>query len=315
MDEVYVDDRRMKEQVVVLGREKGGCGVYVKRVKKGEELLRPGIKTVVSGSNPIEVVYRAREELLQDIKKGKKFSEEGEYLANDEEKKEERCPQGSKLDEEPLFLWVEGVELSTIEGNDTHGQATRATNVFEVHNIKGSTKVHPTVNNMEENAVQGFKTWQKKSKNISWKNLAITLLRIVEGNRRSTLCESWAVVTQIGSVTILLENLKVDGGNLVNHSNLVGSSFNFLGTGFSNDMWLKKVFRFQPFSSYTVKSSFVGNKGAATAESFVVTRTDEVRDLNLRISQNWAKRIQEEWKSLEEDLSYRPPPKPPDLKL
>ncbi|WVZ16419.1 hypothetical protein V8G54_009401 [Vigna mungo] len=71
----------------------------------------------------------------------------------------------------------------------------------------------------------------------------------------------------------------------------------------------------KPFSSYTVKSSFVGNKGATTAESVVATRTDEVRDVNLRISQNWAKRIQEEWKSLEEDLSYRPPPKPPDLKL
>ncbi|WVZ15410.1 hypothetical protein V8G54_012976, partial [Vigna mungo] len=37
------------------------------------------------------------------IKKGKKFSEEGDYLANDEEKKDERYPQGSKPDEEPLF--------------------------------------------------------------------------------------------------------------------------------------------------------------------------------------------------------------------
>ncbi|WVZ06584.1 hypothetical protein V8G54_019930 [Vigna mungo] len=159
---------------------------------------------------------------------------------------------------------------------------------------------------MEENAVQGFMTWQQKSKNLSWKNLATTLLRIVEGNRRSMLCESWAAVIQIGSVAILRENLKVDGGNPVNHSNLVGSSFNFPRTGFSHDMWLKKVFRFQPFSSYTVKSSFVGNKGTTTAESVVATRTDEVRD---------TKRIQEEWKSLEDDLSYRPPPKLPDLKL
>ncbi|WVZ20294.1 hypothetical protein V8G54_007616 [Vigna mungo] len=95
---------------------------------------------------------------LQNNKKGKKFFEEGEYLANDEEKKEERYPQSSKADEEPLFPWVERVELSTFEGNGTQGQTTRATDVFEVQNIKGSTKVHPTVNNMEENAVQGFKT-------------------------------------------------------------------------------------------------------------------------------------------------------------
>ncbi|WVZ05970.1 hypothetical protein V8G54_019316 [Vigna mungo] len=175
-------------------------------------------------------------ELLQDIKKGKKFSEEGEYLDNDEEKKEERCPQGSKPDEEPFFPWVEGVELSTIEGNGTQGQTTRAADVFEVQNIKGSTKIHPTINNMKENAVQG----------------------------RSMLFESWTVVTQIRSVIILRENLKVDG---------------------------------------------------ATAESVVAMTTDEVRDVNLRVSQNWAKRFHEEWKSLEEDLSYRPPPKPPDLKL
>ncbi|WVZ14820.1 hypothetical protein V8G54_012386 [Vigna mungo] len=50
-----------------------------------------------------------------------------------------------KGEEEPLFLWVEGVELSTFEGNNT-----------QVQNIKESTKVHPTVNNMEENAVQRF---------------------------------------------------------------------------------------------------------------------------------------------------------------
>ncbi|WVZ02921.1 hypothetical protein V8G54_023727 [Vigna mungo] len=172
------------------------------------------------------------------------------------EKKEERCPQGSKTDEEPLFPWVEGVELSTIEGNGTQGQTTRATDVFEVH---------PTV-----------KTWQQKSKNLSWKNMATTLLRIVEGNRRSMLCKSWATVTQIENVAIFRENLKVD----------------------------EKVFCFQPFSSYTVKSSFVGNKGATTTKRVVATRTDEVRDVNLRISQNWDKRIQEEWKSLEEDISY-----------
>ncbi|KOM37807.1 hypothetical protein LR48_Vigan03g118900 [Vigna angularis] len=136
-------------------------------MKKGGELLRPGVKTMVSRSNPVEVVYRSREQLLQDIKKGKKFSKEGEYLANDEEKNEERGPQDSKPDEEPPVPWVKGVELSTIEGNGTQGQTTRATDVFEVQNIKGSPKVHPTVNNMEENAVQGFKTWQQKSKNLS----------------------------------------------------------------------------------------------------------------------------------------------------
>ncbi|WVY98600.1 hypothetical protein V8G54_030751, partial [Vigna mungo] len=115
------------------------------------------------------------------------------------------------------------------------------------------------------------------------------------------LCESWATVTQIGSVTFLRESLKVDGGKPVNHSNLIGSSFNFPQTRFGNDMLLKKVFHFQPLSSYTVKSNFVGNKGATTADSVVATRVDEVKDEILRISQNWGKRIREEWKSLKED--------------
>ncbi|KOM48566.1 hypothetical protein LR48_Vigan07g227000 [Vigna angularis] len=64
-----------------------------------------------------------------------------------------------KSEEEPLFPWAGG-ELFTFERNGTQGQTTRATNVLEVHNNKGSTKVHLTVNNKEENAVQGFKTWQ-----------------------------------------------------------------------------------------------------------------------------------------------------------
>ncbi|KOM48488.1 hypothetical protein LR48_Vigan07g219200 [Vigna angularis] len=48
----------------------------------------------------------------------------------------------------------------------------------------------------------------------------------------------------------------------------------------------------------------------AVVESIVAIRTDEVKDEILRISENWAKRIQEEWKSLEEDL---PPSKSPNL--
>ncbi|WVZ08922.1 hypothetical protein V8G54_022268 [Vigna mungo] len=97
----------------------------------------------------------------------------------------------------------------------------------------------------------GCKTWHQKFKHLSWKNLAPTLLKIVEGNRRSSLCENWAAVTQ--------RSLQV---------------------------------------------------GGAAAKSVVATRADEVRVEILRTSQNWAKRIQEEWKSLEEDL---PPSKPPNL--
>ncbi|KOM51397.1 hypothetical protein LR48_Vigan09g005600 [Vigna angularis] len=41
--------------------------------------------------------------------------------------------------------------------------------------------------NSKENVLQRFKTWHQKSKNLSWKNLATTLLRIVEGNKRSML--------------------------------------------------------------------------------------------------------------------------------
>ncbi|WVZ02466.1 hypothetical protein V8G54_023272, partial [Vigna mungo] len=112
-------------------------------------------------------------------------------------------------------------------------------NAFVVQNTKGSTKAHP---NKKENVVQGCKTWHKISKNLSWKNLAITLLKIVERNKRSILCESWTAITQMGSVEILHESLQVD---------------------------------------------------EVAAKSVVATRADEVRVENFRISQNWAKRIQE----------------------
>ncbi|WVZ14818.1 hypothetical protein V8G54_012384 [Vigna mungo] len=59
--------------------------------------------------------------------------------------------------------------------------------------------------------VKGFKTWHQKSNNLSWKNLATNLLKRVEGNRRSMLCDSWAAITQIVSVQILHESLQVDG--------------------------------------------------------------------------------------------------------
>ncbi|WVZ24121.1 hypothetical protein V8G54_002665 [Vigna mungo] len=207
---------------------------------------------VVSDSNPVESVYRAREELLQDIKKVKKHSGVGENSSNWEQKGKEDAIDNNgawKGAEKPIFLWVKREELTTYEGTDTPGQTTRAANASEVHNTKGSTKLHP---NSEEKVVEGFKTWHKKSKNFFWKNLATTLLKIVEGNRRSILCESWAVVTQM-----------------------------------------------EKFASIW-----------SSCQNFVATRENEIKDEILRISENWAKRIQEEWKSLEEDL---PSPKPPDL--
>ncbi|KOM25376.1 hypothetical protein LR48_Vigan102s003400 [Vigna angularis] len=95
-------------------------------------------------------------------------------------------------------------------------------------------------------------SWVKREELITYEGIDTQ----VEGNRRSSLCENWTAVTQMGSVEILHESLQVDG---------------------------------------------------AVAKSVVTTKTDEVR---VEIMKTWAKRIQEEWKSLEEDL---PPPKPPDL--
>ncbi|WVY96990.1 hypothetical protein V8G54_029141 [Vigna mungo] len=190
-------------------------------------------KAVVSKSNPIASVYRAREHLLQDIKKGKKHSGGGESSSNWEQKEEDAIDNNGarKGEETPVFSWV---------------KREKAANASAVQNTKGATKAHP---NSKEKVIQGCKTWHKKSNNLSWKNQATTLLKIVEENRRSILCESWAAVTQMG----------IDG---------------------------------------------------AAAKSVVATRVDEVRVEILRISKNWAKRIQEQWKSLEEDL---PSPKPPDL--
>ncbi|WVZ24511.1 hypothetical protein V8G54_003055 [Vigna mungo] len=102
-------------------------------------------------------------------------------------------------EEPPIFSWVKREELITYEGIDMQDQTTEAANAFKVQNTKGSTKAHP---NSKENVVQGCKTWHKKFKHLSWKNLAPTLIKIVEGNRRSTLCENWAAVIQRGSVKI-----------------------------------------------------------------------------------------------------------------
>ncbi|KOM58624.1 hypothetical protein LR48_Vigan11g165800 [Vigna angularis] len=123
--------------------------------------------------------------------------------------------------------------------------------------VDGATAKSVVATRANKVRVEILRTYQK-SKNLSWKNLATILLKIVEGNKRSILCESWAAATQMGSVEIFHESLQVDG---------------------------------------------------ATAKS-VATRADKVRVEILRTSQIWAKRIQEEWKSLEEDL---PPPKPHDL--
>ncbi|WVZ21995.1 hypothetical protein V8G54_000539 [Vigna mungo] len=54
---------------------------------------------------------------LQTIKKGKKFSEEGEFLAKDEERKEERYPQSSKPYEEGEKLLRSGVKIVVL-GSD-----------------------------------------------------------------------------------------------------------------------------------------------------------------------------------------------------
>ncbi|WVZ15563.1 hypothetical protein V8G54_013129 [Vigna mungo] len=195
---------------------------------------------------------------VKTVKAGKKRSGGREYASNWEQKGEDATDNNGarKGKETPIFSWVKREELITYEGIDKQDQTTGATNDFKVQSTKGSTKAHP---NNKENVVQGCKTWHKKFKHLSWKNLAPTLIKIVEGNKRSSLCENWAAVTQRGSVEILYESLQVDG---------------------------------------------------ATAKSVVATRADEVRVEILRTSQNWAKRIQEEWKLLEEDL---PSPKPPDL--
>ncbi|WVZ21753.1 hypothetical protein V8G54_000297 [Vigna mungo] len=185
------------------------------------------------------------------VKTGIKRSGGRENASNWEQKREDATDNNGarKGEETPTFSWVKREELITYEGIDKQDQTTGAANAFKVQNTKGSTKAHP---NRKENVVQGCKTWHQKFKHLSWKNLAPTLLKIVEGNRRSSLCENWASVTQRGSVEILYESLQVDG---------------------------------------------------AAAKVLLVQGP-------MKTSQNWAKRIQEEWKSLEEDL---PPPKPPDL--
>ncbi|WVY95107.1 hypothetical protein V8G54_034195 [Vigna mungo] len=195
---------------------------------------------------------------VKTVKTGKKRSSGGENASNWEQKGEDAIDNNGarKGEETPIFSWVKREGFITYEAIDTQDQTIGASNAFKVQDIKGSTKAHP---NSKENVVQGCKTWHKKFKHLSWKKLAPTLLKIVEGNKRSSLCENWAALTQRGSVEILYESLQVDG---------------------------------------------------AATKSVAATRADEFRVKILRTSQNWVKRIPEEWKSLEEDL---PPPKPQDL--
>ncbi|KOM30991.1 hypothetical protein LR48_Vigan01g054600 [Vigna angularis] len=144
------------------------------------EGVRNFLQDIMKGKKEVKMGMDVEKNSLQDIKKAKKSLDGGENSINWEEEREEDTIDNNgtrKGEEEPLFLWVEGVELFTFEGNGNQGQTTRATNVFEVQNIKISTKVHPTVNNMGENAVQGFKTWQQKSKNLSWEDLSKALCR------------------------------------------------------------------------------------------------------------------------------------------
>ncbi|XP_061368339.1 probable ubiquitin-conjugating enzyme E2 25 [Gastrolobium bilobum] len=145
---------------------------------------------------------------------------------------------------------------------------------------------------------------------------------------------------------------KAAGSSSSYHSNFVGhvdGSFYSPGTELMNPWWMKNSFHVKPFTNYAANSSFYnpfvplhpeqvfdntwaardGNNGT-TADTTVVTISDEVRDEILRKfqnfkqfdtiedtsdhffvhanramkqhSKNWAKRIQEEWKLLEKDL-------------
>ncbi|WVZ17537.1 hypothetical protein V8G54_010519, partial [Vigna mungo] len=49
-------------------------------------------------------------------------------------------------------------------------------------------------------------SWVKREELITYEGIDTE----VEGNRRSSLCENWAVVTQMGSVKILHKSLQVD---------------------------------------------------------------------------------------------------------
>jgi len=63
------------------------------------------------------------------------------------------------------------MKLPTFEGNGPQGQTRRATTVFEVQNIKGSTKVHPTFYNMEESETQGSRPSKKNPRTFLGKIL------------------------------------------------------------------------------------------------------------------------------------------------
>ncbi|KOM41003.1 hypothetical protein LR48_Vigan04g120100 [Vigna angularis] len=168
------------------------------------------VVTLVSPSKVAKVVVGSGDRVGKRGPAARYQERKGENSSNWEQKGEDAIDNNGarKGEETPVFSWVKRQDLTTYEGIDTKDQTTGAANASAVQNTKGATKAHP---NNKENVVQGCKTWHKKSKNLSWKNLATILLKIVEGNKRSILCESWAAVTQMGSVEIFHESLQVDG--------------------------------------------------------------------------------------------------------
>ncbi|KOM52049.1 hypothetical protein LR48_Vigan09g070800 [Vigna angularis] len=129
------DEQKLKEMI----------GVLMKNFKKSDKSSKGNQGFL----NEVTMGIDANKNSLQYIKKAKKPLNEGENSINWEEERENDTinNNGTKNgEEESFFPWVEGVES---EGRDNQCQTTRAIDGFEVQNIKGSTRVHPTVNNME----------------------------------------------------------------------------------------------------------------------------------------------------------------------
>ncbi|WVY90406.1 hypothetical protein V8G54_035920 [Vigna mungo] len=212
-------------------------------LKKSSKFLEEELGTRTRVQKKGKIGMDAEKDNLQNIKKGKKFSKEEEFLANDEEKKEGRYPH-NMVSESNLVESVYRARNGRREELLQDIKKAKKPSGGEKNSINWELKG-------EDDDINNNGTRKGEEEPAFPIKKSTPSIRIVEGNRRSILCESWAAVTDW--------DLTVDGRNPVNHSNLQ----------------LPKVLLLQePMNK------------------------DEI----LRISQNWAKRIHEEWKSLEEDL-------------
>ncbi|WVZ13774.1 hypothetical protein V8G54_011340 [Vigna mungo] len=176
--------------------QREGESLAYKQGRKEKKKVKTGLGIVKDG--------------LQEIKETKDlFLDGGDNSIKQEKQREEDAFDNNELnngEKESVCPQVKRMELPTLEGNDPQGQISRTTNVLEVQKIKGSTRVHPILSSMEEDAVQGIKIWQQKIKKREFRECRRAEGRTVQDLKKSKK------LSRGGENSIIIEE-KMEGSN------------------------------------------------------------------------------------------------------